>query len=114
MKEWKKMRILMRRVTGKARFINICQSYSYYSHMMNLFNISKHDVICNKFKINQIRSNTIVLDKADNWNKLPFKEALLIKSYILTLINTILKTSKELHVLNFIPPTSHKQFLASF
>ena len=85
MKEWKKMRILMRRITDKVRFINICQSYSYYSHMMNLFNISNHDVICNKFKINQIRSNTIVLDKADNWNKLLLKEALPIKAHKLQL-----------------------------
>ena len=51
----------------------------HYSHIMDLFNVNNHDVNCNRFDINQIRSNTIVLDKADNWNELLFKEALLIK-----------------------------------
>ena len=41
---------------------------------MDLFNVNNHDVNCKKFDINQIRSNTIVLDKADNWNELLFKE----------------------------------------
>ena len=36
----------------------------HYSHIVDLFNVNNH----NKFDINQIRSNTIVLDKADNWN----------------------------------------------
>ena len=51
----------------------------------------------NNFDINQIRSNTIVLDKADNWNELLFKEVLLIKSHKPSL-NTALKTSKELQL----------------
>ena len=53
----------------------------HYSHIVDLFNVNNHDVNCNKFDINQIRSNTIVLDKADNWNELLFNEALLIKSH---------------------------------
>ena len=53
----------------------------HYRHIVNLFNVNNHDVNCNKFDTNQIRSNTIVLDKADNWNELLFKEALLIKSH---------------------------------
>ena len=51
----------------------------------------------NNFDINQIRSNTIVLDKADNWNELLFKEVLLIKSHKPSL-NTALKASKELQL----------------
>ena len=34
-----------------------------YKH---LFHVNNHDVNCNKFDMNQVRSNTIVLDKADN------------------------------------------------
>ena len=41
---------------------------------MDLFNVNNDDVNCKKFDINQIRSNTIVLDKGDNWNELLFKE----------------------------------------
>ena len=37
-----------------------------YSHIVDLFSVNNHYVNCNKFDINQIRSNTIVLDKADN------------------------------------------------
>ena len=51
----------------------------YYSRIVDLFNLSDHDANCNKYDINQIRSKTVVLNKADNWNELLFKEALLIK-----------------------------------
>ena len=51
----------------------------------------------NNFDINQIRSNTIVLDKADNWTELLFKEVLLIKS-LKSSLNTALKASKELQL----------------
>ena len=50
-----------------------------------MFNVNNHDVNCNKFDITQIRSNTIVLDKADNWNELLLKEALPIKPHKLQL-----------------------------
>ena len=69
----------------------------HYSHIVDLFNVNNHDVNCNKFDINQIRSNTIVLDKSDNWNELLFKEALLIKSHK-PLLNTGLKASEELQL----------------
>ena len=72
-------------------------TYPHCSHLVDLFNVNNHDVNCNKFDINQIRSNTIVLDKADNWNELLFKEALLIKSHK-PLLNTTLKASKELQL----------------
>ena len=49
--------------------------------MLDMYIFDNHEVNCNKFNINQIRSNTLVLDNADNWNKLLFKEALLIKSH---------------------------------
>ena len=45
----------------------------HYSLIVDLFNVNIHDLSCNKIDINQIRSNTIVLDKADNWNELLFK-----------------------------------------
>ena len=71
--------------------------YPHYSHIVDLFNVNNHDVNCNKFGINHIRSNTIVLDKADNWNKLLFIKALLIKSHKPSL-NFGLKASKELQL----------------
>ena len=70
---------------------------SHYSLILDLFNVNNHDVKFNKFNINQIRSNTIVLDKAYNWYELLFKEALLIKSHK-PLLNTGLKASKELQL----------------
>ena len=54
-------------------------TFPHYSHIVDLFSVNNHDVNCNKSDINQIRSNTTVLDKADNWNELLFKEALVIK-----------------------------------
>ena len=38
----------------------------HYNHIVDLFNVNNHDVNCNTFDITQIRSNTTVLDKADN------------------------------------------------
>ena len=69
----------------------------HFSHIVDLFNGNNHDVNCNKFDINEIRSNTIVLDKADNWNELLFKEALQIKSHKPSL-NTGLRAPKELQL----------------
>ena len=97
MKERKDMCTLTRRAKNKVQFMNICQLAPHYSHIVDLFNVSNHDVNCNKFDISQIRSNTIVLDKADNWNELLFKEALLIKSHKPSL-NTDLKALKELQL----------------
>ena len=67
-----------------SKIIAICEhlsTYPHHSHIVDLFNINNHDVTCNKFDINQIRIDIIVLGKADNWNKLLFKEALLTKSH---------------------------------
>ena len=64
---------------------------------MDLFNVNNHDVNFNNFDINRIRTNTIVLHKADNWNTLLLKEALLIKSHE-PLSNTGLKAWKELEL----------------
>ena len=69
----------------------------HYNHIREMFNVNNHDVNCSKFEINQIRSNTVVLDKADNWNELLFKEALLIKLHK-PLLSTGLKASKELQL----------------
>ena len=60
-------------------------TYPHCTHIFDLFNVNNHDV------------NTIALDNADNWNKLLFKEVLLIKSYKPPL-NTGLKASEELHL----------------
>ena len=46
------------------------------------------------------RLEATLLDKADNWNELPFKEALLIKSHKPSL-NTGLNASKELQFFQF-------------
>ena len=81
--------------------MNICQLAPNYSHIVNLFNVNNHDVNCNKFHINQIRSNTIVPEKADNWNKLLFKEALQIRS-LKPLLNISVKALKELELFSFI------------
>ena len=75
------MRTLTRRATNKVQFHEHLSTCPHYSHLVDLFNVNNHDVNCNKFDINQIRSNTIVPEEADNWNELLFKEALLIKSH---------------------------------
>ena len=87
--------------------MNICQLAPIYSHIVDLFNVNNHDVNCNKFDIDQIRSNPIVLETADNRKELLFKEALLIKLHK-PLLNTSLKASKELQLFDLIPPASCK------
>ena len=54
-------------------------------------------LLTNKFDINQIRTNTIVFNKADNWKELLFKKALLIKSHKPSLNNGF-KASNELQL----------------
>lgn len=44
----------------------------HYSHIVELPSVNNHDIKCKKLDINQIRSSTIVLEKADIWNKLLF------------------------------------------
>ena len=55
---------------------------------MDLFSVNDHDVKCNKFDINQIRINSMVLDKADNWKELLFKKALIIIKHWLKLFQS--------------------------
>ena len=81
------------------QFMNICQLAPIKSHG-GLVQCLMIMLTVNNFDINQIRSNTIVLDKADNWNELLFKEVLLIKSHKPSL-NTALKISKELQLFQF-------------
>ena len=50
-----------------------------------------------KFVVNQIRDNTIVLDRCNNWKELLFKEELMIKRRCPNL-NTGLIASKELQL----------------
>ena len=82
---------LTRRATKKSAIYEHLSTCPYYSHIVDLLNVNNHD-------INQIRSNTIVLDKACGcWNELLFKEALQIKLHKPTL-KTGLKASKELQL----------------
>ena len=70
---------------------------THCDHIWDLFNLTINDVHRRKFDINQIRDNTIVLDRYNNWNELLFKEALMIKRYCLTL-NTGLGASNNLQL----------------
>ena len=53
--------------------------------------------ICLNGRLSQIRDNTIVLDRCNNWNELLFKEALMIKRHCPTL-NTGLRASNKLQL----------------
>ena len=46
----------------------------HYNHIVDLFNVDNNSFNFNKFNIGQIRNNTIVIDKASNWNILLFKK----------------------------------------
>ena len=96
MKERMNMPTLTRRATSKMQFMHICQLAPIKSHG-GLVQCLMIMLTVNNFDINQIRSNTIVFDKADNWNELLFKEVLLIKS-LKSSLNTALKASKELQL----------------
>ena len=97
MKERMNMPTLTRRATNKMQFMNICQLAPIKSHSGLAQCLMIMMLTVNNFEVNQIRSNTIVLDKADNWNELLFKEVLLIKS-LKSSLNTALKASKELQL----------------
>ena len=68
-----------------------------YDHIQNMFATLNNDIMINKFNISQIRNNTIIIDKANNWNVLLFKEALYIRRQRPSL-NCGLKASKELQL----------------
>ena len=69
----------------------------HYNHIVDLFNVDSNCFNLNKFNFCQIRNNTTVIDKANNWNILIFEEAYMIKTHRPSL-NCGLKTSKELHL----------------
>ena len=70
---------------------------THYSHIADLFKIDTNSFNSNQFNVSQIRDNTIILDRGNNWNVLLFKEALMIKKHGPSL-NCGLKTSKELQL----------------
>ena len=70
---------------------------THYDHIWDLFNLNINNVHRRKFNVNQIRDNTIVLDRCNNRNELFFKEALMIKRHCPTL-NTGLIALKELQL----------------
>ena len=55
--------------SAKSEQLSTC---FHYSHIVELPSVNNHDIKCKKLDINQIRSSTIVLEKADIWNKLLF------------------------------------------
>ena len=70
---------------------------THYSHIADLFKIDTNSFNSNQFNVSQIRDNTIILDRRNNWNVLLFKEALTIKKHRPTL-NCGLTASKELQL----------------
>ena len=66
----------------------------HYNHIVDLFNVDNNSFNLNKFNNCQIRNNTSVIDKANNWNILLFKEAYMIKTRRPSL-NCSLKASKN-------------------
>ena len=68
---------------------------THYSQIADLFKIDTNSFNSNQFNVSQIRDNTIILDRGNNWNVLLFKEALMIKKHRPTL-NCGLTASKEL------------------
>ena len=56
MKGQKDMRTLPRRATDKVQFMNIDRLAPHHSHIVELLKADNHDVNCNEFDINQIRS----------------------------------------------------------
>ena len=65
----------------------ICEhlsSCTHCSHIANLFKIDTNSFNSNQFSVSQIRENTIILDRGNNWNILLSKEALMIKEQVIT------------------------------
>ena len=69
----------------------------HYNHIVDLFNVDNNSFNFNKFNICQSRNNTTVIDKANKWNILLFKEAYMNKTQRPCLKGG-LKTSKELQL----------------
>ena len=87
---------------------------THYSHIADLFKIDTNTFNSNQFNVLQIRDDTIILDRGNNWNVLLFKEALMIEKHRPTL-NCGLIASKELrlfglHFNDFIRYPSYLSF----
>ena len=69
--------MLMPRVTrmNKAEYKYLL-SCTHYSHIADLFKIDPNNFNINQFNVSQIRDNTIIRDRGNNWNT---NEALMIK-----------------------------------
>ena len=79
-----------------AIFEHLC-TCTHCDHIWDLFNLSINVVHRRKSDVNQIKKNTIVLNRCNKWNELLFKEALMIKKHCPSL-NTGLRASKELQL----------------
>ena len=73
-------------------------SCKYYNHIIDLFRLQNETFILKKFNIHQIRDNRAIVDRADNWYVLLFKETYIIDAHRSSLTFG-LKTSKELQQL---------------
>ena len=82
---------------GQSAIFEHLSSCTHYNHIWDLFNLNISDMHRRKFVVNQIRDNTIVLDRCNNWKELLFKEELMIKRRCPNL-NTGLIASKELQL----------------
>ena len=82
---------------GQSAIFEHLSACTHYDHIWNLFNLNINDVHRRKFDVNQIRDNTIVLDRYNNWKELLFKEELMIKRHCPNL-STGLRASKELQL----------------
>ena len=67
----------------------------HYSHIVDIFQVDTNNFKSNQFNVSQIKVNTIILDRENNWNVILFKVALMIKKHRSSL-NCGLMASKEL------------------
>ena len=70
---------------------------THYSHIADLFKIDTNTFNSNQFNVSQIRDDTIILDRGNNWNVLLFKEALMTEKHR-PMLNCGLMASKELQL----------------
>ena len=68
---------------SKTQFMNISHYVPITAilHIADLFKIDTNSFNSNQFNVSQIRDNSIILDRGNNWNVLLFKEALMIKKH---------------------------------
>ena len=70
---------------------------SNVEHLFNMFNVFNDDVNKRQFLIQLVRDHTSIIDQANNWNVLLYKEALHIKQKN-PILNNGLKGSRELQL----------------